>query len=130
METKKTRYAHYNINYHVVWISKYRRRVLTGTVKELIEKTILEKAIALDVQVLEIQVTEDHIHLFVSAPPRYSPSEIVGSFKGKTSREARKAFPHLRRVNKDSLWTGTYHVGTAGTVSSETIKRYIQEQSS
>ena len=84
----------------------------------------------MDVQVLEIQVMEDHIHLFVSAPPRYSPSEIVGSFKGRTSREARKTFPHLKRINKDSLWTDTYSVGTAGTVSSETIRRYIHEQSS
>lgn len=54
METARTRYAHYNINHHLVWICKYRRKVLKGTVKELIEKAILDKASALGVQILEL----------------------------------------------------------------------------
>ena len=130
METKKTRYAHYNINYHLVWIPKYRRKALTGEVRELIEKAIRDKASTMGVQILELQVMEDHIHLFVSAPPRCSPSQLVGAFKGRTSREARKAFPGLKKINEESLWTRTYYAGTAGTVSSETIKKYIREQSS
>lgn len=128
MDNRKTRYAHYNLNYHLVWIPKYRRRVLRDEVKGLVEQAIREKGKALGVKVLELMVMDDHVHLFVSAPPRFSPSELTGQFKGYSSRRARERFPRLRAVNRQSLWTDTYYAGTAGTVSLDTIKRYIAEQ--
>jgi len=71
----------------------------------------------------------DHIHLFVSAPPRYSPAQLVNLFKGISSRRLRQEFPALRRYpNRRHLWTTSYYVGTAGTVSAETIRHYIESQ--
>jgi putative transposase len=66
---EKTRYAHYNINYHLVWIPKYRRKVLVGTIKADLETAIREIAEKLEVKVVSLEVQPDHIHLFVSAPP-------------------------------------------------------------
>ena len=124
-KTKKTRWAVYNINYHFVWIPKYRRKVLTGRVaekcKELIEKVAKKNGI----EVISLSIQPDHIHLFVSAPPRFSPSVLVNLFKGYTSRYLLQEFPFLRTPH--GLWTRTYYVGTARTVSEETIRRYIEE---
>ena len=65
---------------------------------------------------------------FVSAPPRWAPATIVGLFKGYTSRKLRERFPKLKRLcGREQLWTQAYYVGTAGAVSAEVIRRYIQE---
>jgi putative transposase len=77
--------------------------------------------------VLALEVQPDHIHVLVSAPPRYAPSRVVNLFRGVTSHRLRRRFPRLRRVHRDKLWTRTYFVGSAGQVSTETIKRYIAE---
>lgn len=128
METRRTRYAHYNINYHFVWIPKYRRRVLVGPVAEGLERLIRKVCAERGVEVLDLSVQPDHVHLFVSAPPRHAPSELVNAFKGYTSRYLRQQFPGLsKQTGSKGLWTRTYYVGTAGTVSAETIKRYIEE---
>lgn len=75
-----------------------------------------------------METDEDHVHCFVSAPPKDSPAKIVGLLKGYSSRIVRQKFPHLaKRTGKDQLWTSAYYVGTAGAVSSEVIKRYIME---
>lgn len=128
MKTKKTRYAHYNINYHFVWIPKYRRKVLVGPVAEELERLIRKICKERDVEVLNLSVQPDHVHLFVSAPPRHAPSELINTIKGYTSRYLRQKFPELiRATGRKGLWTRTYYVGTAGTVSAETVQRYIEE---
>lgn len=81
-----------------------------------------------DMEVLQAEIMPDHVHLFVSAPPRYSPAEIVNMYKGISARWLRDRFPELKKLG-DSLWTRTYYIGTAGHVSSETIRRYIESQS-
>jgi len=122
---KRTRWTVYNINYHFVWIPKYRQKVLTGKVaekcKELIEKVAKKNSI----EIISLSIQPDYIHLFISAPPRFSPSVLVNLFKGYTSRYLLQEFPELRTPH--GLWTRTYYVGTDGTVSEETIKRYIKE---
>ena len=71
----------------------------------------------------------DHLHLFVSAPPFDSPTEIVKVFKGVTALRLFKKFPELRSEYwKGKLWSPSYYVGTAGHVSAETIRKYIEEQ--
>jgi len=122
---EKTRYAHYNINYHLVWIPKYRRKVLVGQIKADLEIAIHEVAEKLGAKIESLEVQPDHIHLFVSAPPRYSPANLINAFKGATSHRLRNKYPYLK--SWPSLWTKTYYVGTAGNVSAEVIKRYIAE---
>lgn len=127
MKTKKTRYAHYNINYHFVWIPKYRRKILVGPVAEELERLIRKICDEREVEVLSLSIQPDHVHLFVSAPPRHAPSVLINTIKGYTSRYLRQKFPELSKYTGPRLWTRTYYVGTAGTVSAETIQRYIAE---
>jgi len=122
---EKTRYACYNINYHLVWIPKYRRKVLVGAIKADLEISIKEIAEKLKVQIVSLDVQPDHIHLFVSAPPRYSAANLINAFKGASSHRLRNKYPYLKSL--PSMWTKTYYVGTAGNVSAEVIKRYIEE---
>ncbi|MNN99625.1 Transposase IS200 like protein [compost metagenome] len=68
----------------------------------------------------------DHVHLFLNVLPTDSPADIMGKLKGATSRDLRQEFIHLNHL--PSLWTRSYFVSTAGNVSSETIKRYVEEQ--
>jgi putative transposase len=77
---------------------------------------------------LAVETDEDHIHVFVSAPPRFSPALIANLLKGYTSRYLREKYPHLKKMcGKDHLRTSSYYVGMAGAVSAETILPYITE---
>lgn len=128
MNINKTRYSIYNLNYHIVWIPKYRRKLFTGQMELRLGEIIRESCIRNNISVLALEIMPDHIHLFVSAPPRWSPSEIVNIIKGYSSRKMRQEFLQLKKMIKDELWTRTYFIGSAGTVTSETIKKYIAEQ--
>ena len=124
----KTRYTHSWVAYHLVWIPKYRRRVLLGEVQVETKRLIVECCERQGLTLLAMETDEDHIHVFVSAPPRFSPALIANLLKGYSSRYLREKFPHLKKVcGKEHLWTSSYYVGTAGNVSTETIKRYIVE---
>ena len=128
MQEGKTRWTHYSIAYHLVWIPKYRRQVLTGEVQKATKDLIAECCERHDLTLLALETDQDHVHVFVSAPPRFSPAEIANLLKGYSSRYLRERFPHLRRVcGKEHLWTQAYYVGTAGSVSAEIIRRYIME---
>jgi len=129
MKERKTRYAIYNINYHIVWIPKYRRAILKGKIKEELLNLFESVAKGNQIQIIQAEIMPDHVHLFVSAPPRLSPAKVVNMFKGVSARWLRERFPELKKlVSKDALWTRTYYIGTAGHVSSETIRKYIEEQ--
>jgi putative transposase len=114
------------IIYHLVWTPKRRKPVLTGKVasrcKEIIEGKCKEKGW----EILELAIQPDHIHLFIRVWPSNSPADIVKEIKGITSRHLRKEFPHLLKL--PSMWTRSYFSTTAGNVSSETIKKYIEAQ--
>ena len=128
MNINKTRYSIYNLNYHIVWIPKYRKKIFIANMEVRLGEIIRESCIKNDISVLALEIMPDHIHLFVSAPPRLPPSEIVNIVKGYSSRKMRQEFPHLKKIIRDELWTRTYFVGSAGTVTAETIKKYIAEQ--
>ena len=128
MNIKKTRYCIYNLNYHFVWIPKYRKQMFDDGMQLRLGETLREACIRSGISVLALETMPDHIHLFVSAPPRFSPSEIVNIVKGFSSRKMRSEYPGLKKLVRDELWTRTYFVGSAGTVSSETIQKYIEEQ--
>lgn len=100
--------------------------MLVGKIKKRLEQIIREVAEEKGIDVLALTVNPDHLHLFVSADPVVSAHKIVKAFKGRSSRLLRQEFPELLRL--PSLWTRSYFVSTAGNVSSETIKRYIEEQ--
>lgn len=87
---KRTKGAVYNINYHLVWCPKYRRKVLTGEVATRLGEILKGTAAQYGMELLACEVMPDHVHLFVSAPPRYSPAELAKLFRGRTSRRLRQ----------------------------------------
>lgn len=126
LQVGKTRWCHYSIAYHLVWCPKYRRKVLTGEVEFTMKLLIAECCTKHALTLLALEADVDHVHVFISAPPRCSPAWIANLLKGYTSRLLRLQFPHLKRLcGKDHLWTSTYYCGTAGAVSAEVIRRYI-----
>ena len=130
MDVKRTKGAVYNINYHLVWCPKYRRSILTGQAAIRLRKLIGDITQQYGFELLACEVMPDHIHLFVSAPPKYSPAELARLFKGITSRRLAQAYGKYiqRKICKSgTLWSPSYYIGTAGSVSSEVIKRYIAE---
>ena len=131
----KNQYTHartcvYNINYHIIWCVKYRRKVLTPEISHRLYEIL--QAIAEDkgFTVVECKVGEsDHVHCFVSAPPKISVTQIVKYLKGISGNTLLKEFPQLRdALWRGQLWNGSYFVETIGSVSEENIQQYIQRQ--
>ena len=127
MMIKQTRHASYNINYHFVWCPKYRRPVLKNNISDRLVELIPQTVGELNGEMLELIVRPDHVHLFASFPPELAPKQIMHRIKGFTSHQLRQEFPELKS-KIPSLWTRSYYVGTAGNVSSETIRKYIEAQ--
>ena len=120
----------YVINYHLVWIPRYRKKVLVGPIEARLKELWVEIATQYGFEILAVEVMPEHVHLFVSAPPKFSPAGIVRPFKGIPSRRLKKEFESLRRQSwgkNATLWAEGYYVCTAGHVSAETIKRYMEE---
>ncbi len=129
-ETHHSPHSAYVINYHLVWIPRYRKKVLVGSVEARLKELLAEIAMQYGFEILAVKVMPDHVHLFVCAPPKYAPTEMVRLFKGITSRRLKKEFKSIRRQywgEHTTIWAEGYHVGTAGHVSADTIKRYIEE---
>jgi putative transposase len=121
--------AVYNINYHIVWCSKFRKPILAGKVKEFVEEQLETIAQTKGYKILEARVKPDHIHLFVEADPFDSPTNIVKVFKGVTGLMMSRKFPEFEsKLWRGVMWSPSYYVGTAGHVSAETIESYIREQ--
>ena len=98
-----------------------------GAIKDRLEQIVKEVAEEKGVDILALEINPDHIHLFISTNPLVSAHKIVKDFKGRSSRILRQEFPELLKL--PSLWTRSYFVSTAGKVSNETIRRYIEAQS-
>lgn len=127
MDVKRTRHAVYNINYHFVWIPKFRRPVLVNGIPERLEELVRKKTKELSGEVIELVIQPDHVHMFCSFPPTIAPYQIMHRIKGYTAHVLRREFPHLNS-RLPNLWTRSYYVGTAGSVSAKVIERYIEEQ--
>jgi putative transposase len=114
------------INYHFVWTVRRRKPVLVGEVAQRLEKLSREKVIELDCQIISLEVRPDHVRLFLDCPPTVAPSDIMYRLKGATACKLRDEFPHLKKL--PSMWTRNFFCSTADSVSSETVKQYIENQ--
>lgn len=115
------------LTYHFVWCPKYRRKILTGVIAERLSILIHERAAALYLEGIALELMPDHVHLFVKAPPTLAPQHIANQLKGYTARVLRDEFPQLRS-RLPSPASCSYYVGSAGAVSADTIQRYIEQQ--
>ncbi len=129
MENKyrKTKTTVSLINYHFVFCPRYRRKIfLIPNVEERFKHMVKYICEEMDIEIIAIECDKDHAHIFLNCLPTLSPSDIMQKIKGVTSRVLREEFPELKKM--PSLWTRSYFVSTAGNVSSETIKKYVENQ--
>jgi len=114
--------------YHVIWVVKYRRPVLTQRIEQRLKEILLEIAKGIDVEIIEMEVGDyNHIHLLLSVDPQFGIHKVVKRFKGVTSRYLRKEFPELKS-RLPTLWTNSYFVASVGGAPLEIIKQYIDNQ--
>ena len=120
MKIKLSAHGAYHHQYHVVWIPKYRKKVLKGELKQYLEKGLF------DIETFSIQL--DHIHLVIVIPPRYSVSAIIGKIKANTSREIRQCFPWVKKIYwRNEFWSVGFFSSTV-EVNEDVIKRYVEFQ--
>ena len=114
------------LNYHFVFCPRYRRRVLINTVEERLKELIQQICNEHDWSVAVIQIMPDYVHLLLGGLPTDSPSKIMATLNGTSSRRLRQEFSHLRHLS--SLWTRSFFVSTQGKLSDDAIKRYVESQ--
>jgi len=132
MAPKASAHAVYDLKYHFVWTPKYRKDLLSGEVSEAVREILHSVAEADDMEIDTMEVMEDHVHVFLSAPPRYSPARVMQIMKSISARELFARFPWVRRkLWGGEFWGDGYFVRSIGDqVTSEIIRRYIQYQKS
>jgi|SRR3989339_961107 len=126
---KKLSHTLYCCQYHIVWLPKYRYRILEGIIKERIEKDIRKISEWKGVEIIELNVQRDHIHIIVSIPPKISVSEYMGFMKGKTAIRMFQTNPELRKKPYwgNHFWGRGYFVSTIG-LDEEMIRKYVKYQ--
>ena len=117
----------YVIEYHFVWVTKYRYKVLKGDVGVRVRELVRETCTAFEIEILKGVVSLDHVHILVSAPPNKAPSEIMRRIKGRTSRKLFEDFPLLKkRYWGRHFWARGYFCATVGQMTEEMIKEYLE----
>jgi putative transposase len=115
--------------YHLVWIPKYRKRVLKGKVAERIKDLLYECADLNRWKIEELNIQLDHVHMLVRMNPNVSVSRMVQLFKGMTSKVVREEFPELKEfLWGKNFWSDGYFAETSGQVNEDRIREYIQNQ--
>ncbi|EGP5695829.1 IS200/IS605 family transposase [Enterococcus faecium] len=115
------------VNYHFVFCPRYRRKIFVNSEVDARFKALVQEiAKENEWNIIAIETDKDHCHLLINVQPTYSPSKIMKIIKGKTSSIIRQEFEHLSKM--PSVWTRSYFLSTAGNVSSEIIKRYVENQ--
>lgn len=126
---RKSSHAQYDIQYHIVWTTKYRYRVLRGKVAERARELIRQGCEARGITIIQGTIGKEHVHLLISCPPSLSVSQIAQYLKGRSSRLLQEEFKELKkRYWGQHLWAPGYFCRTVGTVTQEMIIEYIKEQ--
>ena len=119
----------YNIGYHFVWSTKYRRNVIVDQIETRLKQLFVEIANQHDFHIQEMEVMPDHCHIFVMCHPKYAPSTIIKVLKGVSARILFMEFPQIKRkLSGGHLWNPSYYVGSVGNMSKEVVLKYIQQQ--
>ena len=119
-----TRFYH---RYHVVWATKYRYKVLQGTMRARIREIISQTCNELGVHIVKGVLARDHVHMFLSIPPKHSLSNVMQRIKGRSSRRIQMEFPDLRkRYWGRRFWARGYFSTTSGNVTDDVIKQYLE----
>ena len=126
MEYRYGSHTVFNIEYHFVWVTKYRYKLLTGDVALRVRDLVRQTCDSFEIKIISGVVSKDHVHLLVSAPPTMAPSEIMRRIKGRSSSKVFEEFPHLKkRYWGRHFWGRGYFCGTTGQVTDEMIESYL-----
>ena len=130
MEVVKTGHSVYRLQYHVVWVCKYRRRILNPGVCTYLRRVLPKLLRSMPgVEIETIGFDEDHLHMVMVIPPRYSIAGVMGRLKSQSSSQLRKMYGWLGKVywKENIVWSPGYFVSSVG-VDEETIRRYVEHQ--
>lgn len=123
-------HATYHARYHIVWITKYRYKVLTPDMRLRIREITRQICAQMGVSILKGVLSSNHIHMFVEIPPKHSVSEFMRRVKGCTSRKIQQEFPELRnRYWGRRFWARGFFCTTSGNVTNDIIINYIEKHS-
>ena len=125
---KKLNHTTYDCKYHLVWIPKYRKKVIYGQLRKYLVEVFKELALQKESHILEGHLMGDHVHMLISIPPKYSVSQVVGYIKGKSAIYIARNYAGKRQnFTGQSFWARGYFVSTVGR-DEETVKKYIKRQ--
>ena len=126
--TQSLSHSVWDCKYHVVWIPKYRRKVLYGRIRRYLGGVIRELARQRESQVLEGHLCSDHVHVYISIPPKYAVAQVVGYIKGKSAIHIARTFAgRVRNFTGENFWARGYFASTVGR-DEEVIRNYIRNQ--
>jgi len=126
MENRQSSHSVYQLQIHLVWITKYRYHVLQGDVQQRCREIIRQSCNSLDIQILKGVVSKDHIHLHLSYPPQISVSDIVKRLKGRSSRLLMQEYPELRRRYwGNHFWGIGYGCWSVGNITDDILSNYL-----
>jgi len=129
MGYRKTAHSVYDLKYHIVWITKYRKPILHDAIGLRVRELIQQTCASLDVYIEKGHVAKDHVHLLVSVPPNIAVSELVQRLKGRSSRLMLQEFGDLKKAYwGQHLWARGYFVASTGNVTDAIIAEYIEKQ--
>ncbi len=130
MGIRRAKHAVYDLKYHLVWVPKYRKHILGKEISDYLKEVFRQIAEEYEFGIDTLEVMEDHVHIFVEAPPKYSPAQVVQIMKSISAREVFKRFPKLRRqLWAGELWNDGYFVRSVGDkVTADIIRKYIEYQ--
>ena len=129
MTYRRSSHSVYDIEYHIVFCTKYRYRVLYGNIAERCIEVIREICATNYVDIIIGNVSPDHVHMLISVPPHLSVSKVVQYIKGKSSRKLQCEFQELKkRYWGQHLWARGYFVATSGQINVKDVQQYIEEQ--
>lgn len=126
---RKSTHVQYDLQYHLVWTTKYRYKVLNGKIAERTRELIRQCCKSMDITIIKGAISKDYIHILISCPPSISLSKIVQQIKGKTSRMLLQEYKDLkRRYWGQHLWASGYFCRSVGVITDKIIKEYIENQ--
>lgn len=126
---QKGAHTQYDIQYHVVWITKYRKKILTGKIASRLKVLLMQGCSVRGIMIIKGNIQSDHVHLLISAPPSLSVAQIMQYLKGRSSKKMQEEFNSLRKQFwGQHMWATGYFCRTVGTETKEMVKEYIENQ--
>mgnify|MGYP000855380158 FL=1 len=128
MDSSSLSHTRWKCQYHIVFIPKYRRKIMFGQIKADVREILKKLCEYKGITIIEGAVCSDHVHICVSIPPKLSVSQFVGYLKGKSALMIFDKHPELGSKWTKAFWARGYYVATVGNITEDAIKKYIQEQ--